>query len=292
MIGKAIVNLLTGIVTSPFRMLAGLVGAEESSFEAVAFTAGREDLSPPEEEKLALLADALTQRPQLQLTIVPAVAADVDEPALKLQKFESLLEARVAETDDGRRTELERTERAIRALYEEAGLVPALAEQREVHRVEVEGKSQIDETALTETLRAALVEAQDVPSSELVAHWAARGRTRCSRRWPARKACLPSGSPSMVRQSQKTRSTRTATLLWRCPSAQGSNDRVERLSLRRKLDPRGCFERAALVRIVAGHKNRRIDAFDRRIAGAEVHSIPRNMRSPTTSRTGRSNSNE
>jgi hypothetical protein len=67
---KAFVNLLTGIITSPFRALGALLpdGGEES-LEAVAFEPGRPDVPPPEKEKLAKLAAALQKRPQLKLVV-------------------------------------------------------------------------------------------------------------------------------------------------------------------------------------------------------------------------------
>jgi hypothetical protein len=67
---KAFVNLLTKIVTSPFRALGALVpGGGEESLNSVAFEPGRPDVPPPEKEKLAKLGDALQKRPQLNLSV-------------------------------------------------------------------------------------------------------------------------------------------------------------------------------------------------------------------------------
>jgi hypothetical protein len=70
LIWKALGNLLTKIVTSPFRALGALLpGGGEEEFNSVAFEPGRSDVPPPEKEKLAKLAAALQKRPQLRLTV-------------------------------------------------------------------------------------------------------------------------------------------------------------------------------------------------------------------------------
>ena len=67
---KAFVNLLTKIVTSPFRALGAILpGGGEESFDSVAFEPGRPDVPAPEKEKLAKLGDALQKRPQLKLVV-------------------------------------------------------------------------------------------------------------------------------------------------------------------------------------------------------------------------------
>jgi hypothetical protein len=70
LIWKALVNILTKVVTSPFRALGGLLpGGGEEGFDAIAFDAGRPELPAPEREKLAQLAGALQKRPQLKLKV-------------------------------------------------------------------------------------------------------------------------------------------------------------------------------------------------------------------------------
>ncbi|HSN51802.1 MAG TPA: DUF748 domain-containing protein, partial [Woeseiaceae bacterium] len=80
---KALVNLLTKIVTSPFALLGKLVGAESDELDYLAFEPGRADLSPPELEKAGKIAAALGLRPQLALQIDGVYAPDADQAALK-----------------------------------------------------------------------------------------------------------------------------------------------------------------------------------------------------------------
>ena len=80
-IWKAIVNVIGKIATAPFRALGALFGGSER-FENIAFEFGKQNLSPPEREKLMHLANALNKRPKLSLT-VHGVYADADRVALQ-----------------------------------------------------------------------------------------------------------------------------------------------------------------------------------------------------------------
>lgn len=78
---KAIANVLGRIVSAPFRALGALFGGGETP-ESIAFEAGAAQLTPPEREKLARLADALAKRPGLVLT-VGGIHTEADRLALQ-----------------------------------------------------------------------------------------------------------------------------------------------------------------------------------------------------------------
>lgn len=82
-IGKAIVNVLGKIVTAPFRALGKLLGMSSDKLEAVMFEPGKAVLAPPEQEKLKAVADGLSKRHALTLTITPAFDVALDRPALQ-----------------------------------------------------------------------------------------------------------------------------------------------------------------------------------------------------------------
>jgi uncharacterized protein involved in outer membrane biogenesis len=84
-IWKAIVNVLTKLVTAPFRALGKLLGANAEKFEAVGFDPGSSALLPPEQEKLRTLVDALAKRPALTLTVEPGFDPKADRRALQEQ---------------------------------------------------------------------------------------------------------------------------------------------------------------------------------------------------------------
>ncbi len=78
---KAIVNVLTKIVTAPFRALGALFGSDVK-FENIAFEAGDAQLTPPERENLVQLAGILVKRPGLSLTL-QGTYAETDRLALQ-----------------------------------------------------------------------------------------------------------------------------------------------------------------------------------------------------------------
>jgi hypothetical protein len=79
---KAISNVLTKIVTAPFRALGALFGGGGEKTENIVFEAGAPQLTPPEREKLVRLAEAMGKRPGLILS-VGGIHADADRVALQ-----------------------------------------------------------------------------------------------------------------------------------------------------------------------------------------------------------------
>jgi len=82
-IWKAIVNVLTRLVTAPFRALGKLLGINSEKLEAIDFDPGSSALLPPEQEKLKTLAEALAKRPALVLTLEPGYDPEADRRALQ-----------------------------------------------------------------------------------------------------------------------------------------------------------------------------------------------------------------
>ncbi|MGQ0593482.1 MAG: DUF748 domain-containing protein [Gammaproteobacteria bacterium] len=82
LVWQAIVNLITTAVTAPFKALGALAG-EEEGIDAVLFRPGIDKVPPPESEKLAKVAEALTKRPMLALTVRGAYDPVADGAALR-----------------------------------------------------------------------------------------------------------------------------------------------------------------------------------------------------------------
>ncbi len=95
LIWKALVNLLSKIVTSPFRLLGSLFGGgEEEILDKVSFDPGEDDVPPPEQEKLAKLLEAFRQRPQLKIVVTGRYSSDSDGEVIReLQIRRALAEA-------------------------------------------------------------------------------------------------------------------------------------------------------------------------------------------------------
>ncbi len=84
LVGKALFNLLTKAITSPFSLLAGLAGDNET-LDEVAFDFGETQLNKTQIKKLTNLSDALQQRPSLQLEIKGVADPVADRLALAEQ---------------------------------------------------------------------------------------------------------------------------------------------------------------------------------------------------------------
>jgi hypothetical protein len=83
LIWKALTNVLTKVVTAPFRALGALFGGDDEQTAKVVFDAGEDDLLPPEREKVHKLAQAVAKRPRLTLAVHAAFDPGLDGAALK-----------------------------------------------------------------------------------------------------------------------------------------------------------------------------------------------------------------
>ena len=176
---KALVNLLTKIVTSPFALLGKLVGAEADELEYLVFEPGRADLSPPEMEKAGKIAEALQLRPQLDLQINGIYAPGADAAALQADLVDGAIEERIAAADDDKAMYAEQRQEAVEELLAEsqteADAAAILDELRQAHTsLNDEGKEQFDAVAYTEALRSRLIDTQPLGEEELLALAAAR----------------------------------------------------------------------------------------------------------------------
>jgi hypothetical protein len=120
---KAIGNILTKIVTAPFRALGALFGGGGEKLEHVAFEAGSDALTPPEKEKFKQINQILTKRPGLALSIGGVWSAEIDRPVLKENQLRRAVAEKMgiklAETEDAGpiSTANPKSQAALEALY-------------------------------------------------------------------------------------------------------------------------------------------------------------------------------
>ncbi len=96
-IWQIVKNLLTKVVTAPFKLLGALFqGAEEAQF--VDFAPGRADLDAQAVERLAALAKSLVQKPGIRLDVPIGTLAELDGPALANAAYEQQRAAALAAT--------------------------------------------------------------------------------------------------------------------------------------------------------------------------------------------------
>ena len=173
---KAFVTLVSKLATSPFRLLGNLVGVESDDFGQVEFRAGEAELTPPEQEKLARLAEALVLRPSLGLGISGVSAPKADTAALKRARVEVAIDAQVAAAGgvDEDKAELltKRRRKAVEGLVKAA--VPDVdlaaeraANQRPVDATQPEGRQTLDEPAYIAALETRLIAAEPITPTDL-----------------------------------------------------------------------------------------------------------------------------
>ena len=208
MFGSVLGGVVRDAVTSPFRFLGGLIGAEDpAELSSVDFVAGSAELAPPEREKLARLAEALRQRPLLRLEIRGQYAAGPDGRALR----EAAVDARVQALRDAAgvapaavspSTNLRLT--ALETLYLESLPSAGLAALRDAHTIPAQPATdgspavpaRLDETALANALRDALIEAFGLPTDALTG--LAMGRARAAADFLSGDAGLPPASTGIL----------------------------------------------------------------------------------------------
>lgn len=171
LVWKVFTNLLTKVVTAPFRALAALLGGGEESLDQIGFRAGEAVLAPPEREQLLRVAQALAQRPGLALTVEPAFDPATDPAALR----EAALRRDVARAAGQPLAEgaapgpvvvsEPATQRALEQLHQQRFGAAALEAARRA----------TGDTPLHERLRRALLDAQPLPDGAAQALAAARG---------------------------------------------------------------------------------------------------------------------
>ncbi len=176
----AIGNLVTGLVTSPFGLLGRLIGVESETFDRIEFEPGDAELTPPEREKLAQLAEALTLRPNLGLIVPGVVAVEADTAALKTDRVDVRIDAGV-EALGADVALLERRRRVLESLYTQANPVQLLDPLRAEFiqpqdPVNPQSPPMLDETAYLAALREQLIEAEPVNEGDLDALAGARAQ--------------------------------------------------------------------------------------------------------------------
>jgi hypothetical protein len=177
---KALGNLIVKIATSPFALVGKLVGVEPSDLESVSFPPGRADLTPPEAETAAKLAEALALRPVLVLAVAGVYAPEADGQALREARLDAAVEERIGSMGAGKSDQAMYAEQRRKALEElflehsSKGDARSLAELRQKYtrapnaaKGDEKGSAGYDTLAYTADLQRRLVEIQPLNESDL-----------------------------------------------------------------------------------------------------------------------------
>ena len=92
---KIIGNLLVKVVSAPFTLIASLF-ADAQDAQFVDFVPGGDSVDAATAARLAALASALVERPELRLDVPMGTAPDLDRPALAERRYKQQLDAAVS----------------------------------------------------------------------------------------------------------------------------------------------------------------------------------------------------
>ncbi len=84
---KVVGNVIVKAITSPFALLTGALGGDDADTGSVAFVPGTARLAPGSADKLARVAQALTDKPRLTLTVVGAASLDAERNAYRHERL-------------------------------------------------------------------------------------------------------------------------------------------------------------------------------------------------------------
>lgn len=86
-IGRALLNILEKVATSPFALLGAIVGGSDDQLSELSFAAGSAELSALEAAKLEKIAKALRDRPALRVSLEGSLDPVADPEALARAKL-------------------------------------------------------------------------------------------------------------------------------------------------------------------------------------------------------------
>ena len=114
-IWRAVGNLITGIVTAPFRFLGSMLGVNGDELKAIDFDKGSFALISTEYEKLDNLNKILSKRPGIKLSIAGGYDEKIDTYELQKQKFKTLVNKELAKDINSTKKDVYGT--ALKSLY-------------------------------------------------------------------------------------------------------------------------------------------------------------------------------
>jgi len=90
-IWKTLGNVITNIVTAPFRFLGSLLGMDSDELGTIEFNFAQAQILPPQKEKLDKLLEVLQKKKNLILVLQPTINIFNDSKYLKDIKFEEII---------------------------------------------------------------------------------------------------------------------------------------------------------------------------------------------------------
>ncbi|WP_070988411.1 DUF748 domain-containing protein [Halofilum ochraceum] len=193
-IRQALTDILKDIVSSPFNLLASIVGGDPDELAKVAFAPGSSEIPPPQRERLDQLRSALEKRPELAIELPGPYAPELDRPALQRQRARAALVERLDEAGvevANPSLSAADTRNTLEAMFADRYPRRSLAEVRErFTTAESDEEPEFDAAEYREHLAAEVSAAEEVTEEDLAALAQARADA-------VRSYILGEGDPSV-----------------------------------------------------------------------------------------------
>ncbi len=164
---QAIGNMITGIVTAPFRFLGSILGIKGEELQYVDFEPGSYTIDPTEKEKLDKLLSALSKRPLLTLELKGVYHPKADSKAIAEKRVRELIVEKLGK----KRVEDIKTEVTSRVLesllLDRAGEKSVAKIKKEFEKIADTDAKRADETLYRKMLYEALEKGITVTEAEL-----------------------------------------------------------------------------------------------------------------------------
>jgi hypothetical protein len=164
-IAQALFNLITKVVTAPFRLLGNLVGIDSEDFGTLEFQPGDAEVSPPDREKLVKLSEAMAMRPELVLEVGGVFSESLDRQALRQLQVEARIAEREQPGDEFSRNVIEEL---FAESFPGADLVGLQAEFTPPVEEGSDDAPQLDQLAYVNELKRRMIDNEPVSDEQLV----------------------------------------------------------------------------------------------------------------------------
>ncbi|BDY13821.1 DUF748 domain-containing protein [Hydrogenimonas cancrithermarum] len=164
---QAIGNMISGIVTAPFRFLGNMLGIKGEELQYVDFEPGSDTIDPTEREKLDKLVEIFKKRPLLKLELTGSYHIDADSSGIRRRKLKDILTASSGR-QGSEKIKNEVTIHLLERVFVDRAGIQALDKVKKTY---VEGlkenKEKPDSGKYFDTLYAALLKSVPVTTEEL-----------------------------------------------------------------------------------------------------------------------------
>ncbi len=166
----AVGNMITGIVTAPFRFLGAILGIDGDALKSIDFDKGSSAIISTEHEKLSNLHKILSKRPSIKLTIQGGYDEVYDVQALQKKKLISLISEELKKVKtDKKATKTDTYGIVLKKLYTTKFTLKQYEKEKKSMLINKKGeKIKLDEVAFNTLLEDALLKDIKISYEELI----------------------------------------------------------------------------------------------------------------------------